>query len=371
MKFICEGTVLSDAAFTVSKACAAKTLTPILECIKLKAENDGVTLTAYDGEISIEKKILADVLEEGELCVNGKTFSDFIGKIAMFEVSIASSEKGIVIRYSDCESYMQALPADDFPRFFNRSTENKEYFEINENEFKSLISQIVFCCATDESRPILKGALLVAKDGKLEGSALDGFRMANTYCSIVGNSADMEIVCPARTLTEIARMLGEGENLKVYADKSSLSVAVQNTVITSRLYAGGFVKKENVYPIDFVSKVSVKRAELIDSIERASVLIRGEKNSFIQFDIKMNKIVITANSEMGKIEETVNAELDGKELKIAMNGKFVLDAVKALTEEVIVMSFNTSVSPFTLANAEDNRCQYLVLPVRTATQAQQ
>ena len=68
MKFICDGMILADASLTVSKACAVRTTTPILECIKLKAENDGLTLTAYDGEISIEKKILADVLEEGELC---------------------------------------------------------------------------------------------------------------------------------------------------------------------------------------------------------------------------------------------------------------------------------------------------------------
>ncbi len=369
MKFICEGTVLSDAAFTVSKACAAKTTTPILECIKLKAENDGVILTAYDGEISIEKKIKADVLEEGELCVNGKTFADFIGKISMLEVSISSDEKGVVIRYADCESYMQSLPADDFPRFINHSTDGKEYFEVNENQLKTLISQVVFCCATDESRPILKGALLVAKDGKLEASALDGFRMANSYCDIVGTSADMKIVCPARTLTEIARMLDDKENLKVYADKNSLSVAVQDTIITSRLYAGEFVKKENIYPVDFVTKVSVKRAELIDSIERASVLIRGDKNNLIQFDIKMNKIVINANSDLGKVEETVAADLDGKELKIAMNGKFLLDAIKALNEEMIVLSFNTSVSPFILENAEDKRCQYLILPVRTGNQA--
>lgn len=369
MKFICEGTVLSDAAFTVSKACAAKTITPVLECIKLKAENDGVTLTAYDGELSIEKKIKAEVLEEGELCVNGKTFADFIGKISMLEVSITSDEKGIVIRYADCESYMQSLSSEDFPRFFNASTEGKDYFEVKESEFKTLISQIVFCCATDESRPILKGALLVAKDGKLEASALDGFRMANSYCPIVGGSADMKIVCPARTLTEISRMLGDGETLKIYADRNSLSVAVQDTVITSRLYAGEFVRKENIYPVDFVTKVNVKRTELIDSIERASVLIRGDKNNLVQFDIKMNKIVITANSEMGKVEETVSADLDGKELKIAMNGKFILDAIKALNEETIVLSFNTSISPFVLENAEDNRCQYLVLPVRTTSQA--
>ncbi len=366
MKFVCEGITLSDAALTVSKACAVKTITPVLECIKLHAENDGLTLTAYDGEISIEKKIKAEVLEEGELCVNGKTFADFVGKISAFEVVVSSDEKGILIRYADSESYMQSLPADDFPLLGDRTTEGKEYFEIKETEFKELISKVVFCCATDGSRPILKGALLETKEGKLCATALDGFRMAFATTAIEGSSAEMKIVCPARTLTEIARMLDSEEGLKVYADKYLLSVAVQDTVITSRLYAGEFVKKENIFPLDFTTKVTVKRGELIDSVERASVLIRGDKYNLVTLEIKHGKVVINANSEMGKIEETVGGELDGKELKVAMNSKYLLDAVKALSEEELVLSFNTAVTPFTLENKENKEVQYLVLPLRTS-----
>ncbi len=366
MKFVCEGLTLADAATTVSKACAVKTITPVLECIKLRAENDSLTLTAYDGEISIETKIKAEVMEEGELCVNGKIFADFVGKISAFEIVIASDEKGIVIRYADSESYMQFLPADDFPNLGDRTTEGKDYFEIEETALKELISDVAFCCATDGSRPILKGALLETKDGKLTATALDGFRMAYAYTSIVGNSADMKIVCPARTLVEISRMLSGEGNLKVYADKYLLSVAVQDTVITSRLYAGEFVKKENVFPLDFTTKVTTKRTELIDSVERALVLIRGDKYNLVILDIKHGKIVITATSDMGKIEETVSAELDGKEVKVAMNSKFLLDAIKALNEEDIVLSFNTAVTPFTLENVTDKSAQYLVLPLRTS-----
>ncbi len=368
MKFVCNGTVLSDAAFTVSKACAVKTITPILECIKIKAANDGLILTAYDGEISIEKKILAEVIEEGEICVNGKTFADFVGKIASFEVIVSTEENGMIIKYADSESRMQVLFADDFPRLGNRSTEGKEYFEIKESELKTLIAKISFCCATDESRPILKGALLEAKEGKLEATALDGFRMGFGYSQTQGASGDMKIVCPARTLTEISRMLDGEETIKVYADKNSLSVAVKDTVITSRLYAGEFVRKENIYPVDFTTRVTVKRSEIIDSVERASVLIRSDKNNLIIFDIKPGKITINANSEMGKVEEIVSADLDGKELKIAMNAKFLLDAIKALDEEEILLSFNTTVSPFTLENAVDKVCKYLILPVRTSAE---
>lgn len=369
MKFVCNGMILSDAATIVSKACAVKTITPVLECIKIQAKNDGLTLKAYDGEISIEKKIVAEVLEEGEVCVNGKTFADFVGKISSFEVVISSDEKGVLIQYGDSESYMQALSASDFPLFGENAADIGEYFETKESDLKTLISKVVFCCATDESRPILKGCLLETIDGKLTATALDGFRMACSYCDVLDGNGSIKIVCPARTLTEISRMLDGDDGLKIYAAKNLLSVAVKDTVINSRLYSGEFVRKENIYPVEFTTQVQVRRAELIDSVERASVLIRGDKNNLVLFDIKHGKIVINANSEMGKVEETVVAQLEGKELKIAMNGKYLLDALKVLEEEEVVLSFNSSVSPFTVENIEDKRCQYLVLPVRTSNSA--
>ena len=368
MKFVCNGTVLSDAAFTVSKACAVKTIIPVLECIKISAKNDVLTLTAYDGEISIEKKINAEVFEEGEVCVNGKLFSDFVGKISSMEAVVDSDEKGIVIKYGESETYMQSLNAEDFPVIVNTIAEDK-YFEIKESDLKDLISKVVFCCASDESRPILKGCLLEAKDGKLFTTALDGFRMATSYCKTLGG-ADMKIVCPARTLTEISRMLEGGDAaLKIFADKNRLSVKVQDTLITSRLYVGEFVRKENIYPASFTTRVEVERAELLKSIERAAVVIRGDKNNLVVFDIKAGKIFINANSDLGKVEETVAADIDGLDLKIAMNGKYLMDAMKALEEEKVVLSFNSAVSPFTLENVEDKRCQYLVLPVRTSAGA--
>jgi len=362
MKFICDGIIISDAAITVSKACSAKTTNPILECIKISAKNDEVRFTAYDGEISIEQTVKAEVLEEGEVCVNGKFFSDFVGKISDSEVVISENEKGIKVGYGDNETYMQVLPAEQFPKFGGERGE--EYFELKESEFKTLIAKTSFCCATDESRPILKGCLLESKQGELMATALDGFRMAYTTCEAGEGSGEIKLVCPARTLVEISRMLDGDEELKIYADKNLLFVAVKDTIITSRLYAGEFVKKEHIYPTAFTTVVKVKRAELIDSVERASVLIRGDKNNLITFDIKPGKIVINANSEMGKVEETVSSELEGKELKIAMNGKYLLDALKALSADTIVISFNTPVSPFTLENEGEGRSQYLILPVR-------
>ena len=363
MKFNCNGLILSDAATTVSKACAARTLTPVLECIKITAKNDSLILKAYDGEISIEKTVKADVIEEGETCVNGRFFTDFINKISGFEVTVLSDEKGLEIRYDDSKSYIQAFPSMDFPAM--RTEDTDKYFEIKESAFKEIISKTSFCCATDESRPILKGCLLEVKDGKLYATALDGFRMAVSECFVEGGE-EAKIICPARTLGEIAKMLeGDDKVLQVYFSKNALKIKVGETLLISRLYLGEFVNKSNIYPTAFTTIVTARRVEFIDSLERASVLIRGDKNNLILMDIKVDGLNITANSEVGNVSESVKVAVSGKELKIAMNAKFLLDALKALEEEEVILSFNGATDPFTLENEEKKESSYLILPVRT------
>lgn len=362
MKFIVNQIDLSSAAYSVSKACAVKTVKPILECIKMEAKNDSLILTAYDGEISIEQKIYADVLEEGDACVSGKFFADFIGKIDEMNVIIETDENGMKINYGESKTRIQSLPATDFP--FIGGVERKEYIEIKEKDLKKVIEKTVFCAATDESRPILKGCLLEVKDGVLQTTALDGFRMAVSEVE-ASSSSQTKIVCPARTLTEITRMLDGGDDtVKLYVEKNTLSVQVKETVLTSRLYLGEFVRKENIFPQEFTTTVTVQKSVLIESVERASVLIRGDKNNLVVFDIKSNKITLNANSEIGNVSEQIDADVSGEELKIAMNAKYLLDALKALTENVAVLSFNSSISPFTIENLEDKNSAYLVLPVR-------
>ena len=368
MKFVCEGLLLSDAAVIVSKACSAKTLNPILECIRLSAANDVLTMTAYDGEISIEKKIKAEVLDEGEVCVNGKFFADFICKISDENIIIGECDKGIKIEYGDNETCMQVLNADEFPRI--GGDKGEEFFTIQEKQLKDLIAKCVFCCATDESRPILKGCLLECYDNQLHATALDGFRMAVTSAPLCGGSGNMKIVCPARTLSEISRMLDGGDKeVSLYVSKNMLSLEIDDTVLTSKLYVGEFVRKENIYPAEFATQVLLSRKEMIESVERASVVIRGDKNNLILLDVKNGSVVITANSEMGNVAESVGAQLEGRELKIAMNGKYLMDALKALEEEKIYISFNSSVSPFVAENEQDKTASYLILPVRTSNTA--
>lgn len=368
MKIVCEGLDLSDAVLKVVKACATRTTVPLMECIKISAKNDGITLTATDGEISIQKKIKAEVYEEGEVCVPGRYFSDFIKKLEGVQITLYAEGGKMDIIYADSETSMQVLSAEDYPKVETDINENSVVLKTD--ELKRLITSTSFCCAADDSRPILKGCQIVVKNKEVCVTALDGFRLATTKGEVISSSGDIEIVCPARTLNEIEKMLpsGEGET-EIKIQRGNLLVCVDDTTITSSLYNGDFIKKENIIPKSFITTVTVDKKSLKASIERAAILVRSDKNSLIIFDISQGKVEISSNSEIGKLNEAVKADVEGKDLKIAMNSKFISEAINSLQEDMITLSFNNQIQPFICENLDNKNVLYLILPVRTSNNA--
>lgn len=368
MKLVCEGIDLSDAVLKVVKACSSKTTVPVLECIKISAKNDGITLSATDGEISIIKTIKAEVYEEGDVCVPGKYFADFIKKLEGVQITLSSEGKKMDIVYADSQTSMQVLSADDFPKIDLDIKENS--FKLKTKDLKKFINSTSFCCATDDSRPILKGCQFVIEGEDICVTSLDGFRLATISGKVVSATGNMEIVCPARTLNEIEKMLPDDDKeIEIFIQKGIILVASEDTVLTSRLYGGDFIKKENIIPKKFITEAVIEKDKLKASIERAAILVRGDKNSLIIFDISGDKIEISSASEIGNVQEPVKAEVEGKDVRIAMNSKFIIDAVNALEEDKIVLSFNNQIQPFTCQNAQNKDKLYLILPVRTSNNA--
>lgn len=368
MKVICEGIDLSEAVLKVIKACASRTTVPVMECIKISAKNDTITLTATDGEIAIQKKIKAEVCEEGDICVPGKFFADFIKKLEGVQITLAANNGKMDIIYADSQTCMQVLSADDFPKVDVDVNENSVVLKTD--ELKKLISATSFCCATDDSRPILKGCQIVVTGNDICVTALDGFRLATANGKVISSTGDLEIICPARTLNEIEKMLpsGDGET-ELKLKRGALLVCVDDTVLTSSLYNGDFIKKDNIIPKSYLTTVTVNKEILKASIERAAILVRNDRNSLIIMDIGQNKVEISSNSEIGNVNEPVKADVEGKDLRIAMNSKFISDAINAISDSEIVLSFNNSVQPFICENKQSKDVLYLILPVRTTNNA--
>ena len=363
MKLICDGLDLSDAVLKVSKALSVKAANPVLEGIKITAKGDSLTLLATDTELTIEKKIKADVLMEGETVVVGKYFVDFAKKLEKEQVELCRLYDGqLQIKYSSSESELQVFPVESFPII--EKVEESSSFEISQADFKNVVERTAFACSVDDSRPILKGCLFEIKDDLLTAVALDGFRMAVVKKPVRATN-DMKVVIPSRALQEIIRLLDkEDEVLKVVLQKNTLFIKLENTVLISRLIEGEFVKYNHILPTSFSNVVTVNRQALLSSIERASIIVRNDRYNVIKLDISEEGMQVSAKSEIGNVNENIPVNITGKDITIAFNAKYLSEYLKIATEDFINLNLNTPIDPCIITATGSERFLYLLLPVR-------
>jgi len=363
MKLICDGLDLSDAVLKVSKALSVKSANPVLEGIKISAYGDTLTLLATDMELTIEKKIKADILMEGETVVVGKYFVEFAKKLEKEQVELCRIDGGqLQIKYSDSDSELQTFQVENYPKI-EKNTEG-DYFILSQKDLKTVIERTVFACSVDDSRPILKGCLFEISDGNLTTVALDGFRMA-VVKKEVKSSGNFKAVIPSRTLSEILRLLDKEDiEVKVIVQKNALFIEVENTTLISRLIEGEFVKYNHILPTSFANTVTVNKNALLTSIERASIVAKNDRYNIVKFDIKENQMTVSAKSEVGNVNENVGINLIGKDILIAFNGKYLTEFLRIINEDFININLNSPIDPCIIKPVGDNGFMYLVLPVR-------
>ena len=367
MKFSCSQQNLTKALNTVSKAVTTRTTIPILKGILLKVTEDGkLTMAASDLDLGIEKNLDVDDFEPGEIVVQAKLFSDIIRKLPNSEVSINLIGENVFIKCASSEFNIIGLASDEFPNI-NIEIDEKEKIAFDKETLKEMIRKTSFAASIDETRGVITGVLVQMKERNLNMVALDGFRMAVTRENII-NKENHNIIIPAKNLNEISKIISENEeniqDVELYISDKRVVFIIEDAMVVLRLLEGEFVDYDNILPKESKCRVVVNRSDLLESIERASLLAKVGKNNLIKLDIKGNTMEITSKSEEGNVKEEVIISRQGDELVIGFNSKYMIDALKAIDDEEISMNFNTSISPCLIKPLAGDAYEYLVLPVR-------
>ena len=365
MKLICQGVELSDAVIKVTKALNSKNVSPILEGIKLTAKDDCLTLFATDLELAIEKKINAEVLVEGETVVPGKFFGELVKMLTneQIELSLDDSQK-LKIKYTDGEVEKKCFPVEEYPEL--ERIESAKGFVILSKELKDLITKTIFSVSVDEGRPTLKGCLFEAEDYKISAVALDGYRLAMVNKPLEQNAEKMSVIVPARSLNELNKFLDDSDDIiHVKVENNFLMVDLEHTMIMTRLLSGDFINYKQIIPTDFDTNVIINKDQFKNSLDRASILSRLEKNNLVKLDIKENVVNLISNSDDGaNLKESIAINLVGKDMTIAFNSRYLLDCMKAVDDEFIKININTPVNPCVITPCDKEEYLYLILPVR-------
>ncbi|AKN33139.1 DNA polymerase III subunit beta [Clostridium carboxidivorans P7] len=363
MKFTCEKSILQEGISTVQKAITGKSTLPILNGIHIKTHENELILTGSDIDLSIESKIKSDIIEEGSIVIDAKIFGEIIRKLDNDTIHISTIDNNsIEIVCKKSRFTLIHMNSEDFPELPNIN-ENM-IFSIPQSILKNMIRGTIFATAQDETRPILTGILFEIKDKKLNLVALDGYRLA-LKSETLDTDNIISAVIPGKTLSEVSKILEENdESVNITFTPNHILFSVGETKIISRLLEGEFIKYNSIIPEEYNLKIIAKRIVLLNSIERASLMGKDGNTNLIKFDIEDENMVITSNSQLGMVREELNIILQGEPLQIAFNSKYLIDVLKIMEEDEVVIELSSSVSPCIIKNKNTNNCTYLVLPVR-------
>lgn len=366
MRFSCSQSTLLKALNIVSKAVTSRTTIPILKGILIKVDEEGfVTMSASDLEISIEDKFEVVDYEPGEIVVQAKIFSDIIHKLPSDIVYIEEKDGNLNIKCSSSELNIVGSPSDEFPIMNIEDLDEKRTFD--KEILKNMIKSTTFAASLDESRGVITGVLIETEEDSLNLVALDGFRMAVAR-ERMKNESLKNIVIPARIMNEISKIIQESDmdkdSVDFYLSEKRAVFIIDNIKVVVRLLDGEYVRYRDILPKESQIKVVLNRTDLMNAIERASIFAKVGKNNLIRLSIEDNIMEITSKSEEGHVREEVIISKEGKDLVIGFNSKYLLDSIKAIDDENIVMLFNTPISPCLIRPIEGNEYEHLVLPVR-------
>ena len=363
MIFICQKQKLQEGILIAQKAITGKSTMPILEGIYIHASKNQLTLVGSDMDVSIQTKVEADVLEEGSIVIDSKIFGEIIRKLPNSDIRIEIIENDTV--QITCEKSVfnvVYMNAEEFPQL-PKIDETKQ-IQVPQNILKNMIKSTSFAIAQDETRPILQGILFEIKDKNLNLVALDGYRLA-IKSEYLDNDFDLDIVIPGKTLNEVAKILEDSESLvNITFTNNHILFNLDDTKIISRLLDGKYVNYNSLLPQEHKLLVEVNRQELQNCIERASLMVKEGNSNLIKLNIKEDMMIITSNSQLGKVREEVAINLQGEGIEIAFNSRYLIDVLRSMEEEVVLLEMTSSVTPCVIKAKNTNSYKYLVLPVR-------
>lgn len=369
MKFTCNVVELKKAIQIVRKAVATIPDTPVLSGIQIISQENGtLNINAMDMNIAMNCIIDAKVETPGDILVPSKHLGDLLASMDNEEVTFsrADSKNDLEIITSSGTYTLNLMDEGDYPPFPNFVPEKS--FKLADEVANDLIKKTIFACSTEESRPIFTGILFEKKGNVINCVGTNTHRLALKSTTVeTGLNDDFSLIIPSRVLKEIIANINPSvpQDIEFGLFNRQIMVKIDNVTIISGLIEGKFPDYNRVIPASFDIHCQVDKRKLLGSIKRVALFSTQTDYSLVKITIKSNQIVVqSGNSDFGTAEELVECKTTGDEMKVAFNAKYLLDILKIVESDEVLMELNSSLSPVSIKQVDDESYQYIVTPVR-------
>ncbi|HKB91017.1 MAG TPA: DNA polymerase III subunit beta [Opitutaceae bacterium] len=372
MKFKINRDHFSNGLSQVLNVVGSKATMPILGNVLIEAEKDQISLTTTNLDLGIRCKIKADVKESGAITLPVKRLATIVRELPNLDVAFdASPNHQVKLSSGGSVFRIMGIGREEFPPL-PEFAEDKS-FSLEQSELATMLKSVAYAQSTDETRYILNGVYFNFKEGKLSLVATDGRRLALISKELNFPAASAgSIILPAKTVSEVLRMLDKGAKLKVSfnerraafqidTDKDS-SGLVDSIYLFSKVVDGNYPNYQQVIPKETHQRIKLERELFLQCVHRAA-LVTSEKSNSVKIKLTSNLLEITASSpDFGESHESMAISYSGPDLQVAFNPAFLIDPLRALTKDEVFFEVKDEVSPGVFKTLESFVC--VIMPVR-------
>lgn len=366
MKLVCSRSNLLNGVQTVSKAVPNKTTMSILQCILINA-SDKIKLTANDMELGIETIVEGDIIESGIVALDAKIFLEIVRKFPDGDIKIETNASyETVITSGDANIKIVGKSGEDFSYLPN--IEKLDSIILSQFTLRELIRQTIFSIADNDTNKLMTGELFEVNDDKLRVASLDGHRISIRKVYLKNSYPRKKVVVPGKTLNEISKILNgdTDKDVVIFFTNKHIVFEFDNTIVVSRLIEGDYFNIDQMLSSDYETKVTINKRKLLDSIDRATLLVKeGDKKPII-INITDDNMELKLNSTIGSMRELIDISKNGKDLMIGFNPKFLIDALRVIDGEEVDIYLVNPKAPCFIKDSEDSYV-YMILPVNFTT----
>ncbi len=366
MKFIVDRGTFLDAVSKLQRVVSNKTSMPVLEGILISAENSLLTLATYNLEMGMKKEMYAKCEEAGDIVINARLLSEILRKMGGVQVEIESDDRLMChIKSGEATFDIMGMAATDFPEM--PSVADGTNINLDGKIFCDLVKGTGFAVSQVEgTRPILTGINISVKDNVLQFVAIDGYRLAIRRQKI-NNIEDIEFTVSGKAINEVVKLVDENtESIDIIIGKRLISFNIGGYIFISRLLEGEFVNYEKIIPEESKQIVKVNCHDIIESVDRVSLLINDIFSTPIRCTLTEENLILNCVTTLGRAKENVKINLEGDEVEIGLNSRYLSEALKACDDGNILFKLNGENSGIIIVSADEKNKDflYLIMPMR-------
>lgn len=371
MKFTIDKNILLESLNNVTRAISIKNVIPVLNGIKFELNSEGLYLTASDTDLTIksfiERDKIKNVIEEGSIVIQSKYINEIIRKLPddTVDVEVVDGLK-VMIKAKTSQFNLNCLRVDDYPQIKLEYQNNP--IILKGGLFKTIIKQTVFAISTQESRPLLTGINFKFQGNIMEVTATDSYRLAKKTLTLNENiNNEINITIPGDNISELDKIICDDEPVEMHIFSNKILFIYKNITLQSNLLSGNYPNTNNLIPDNFNIIFNTNYNDFYSAIDRASLLTQNKEKNIIKMQTNDNELVISSfASEIGRTEETLSIEKnEGENVGISFSAKYMMDALKTITDTELVVLLNNETKPIVIKSAKDETLVQLILPIKT------